>query len=239
MKIGLIGYGKMGKAIEEIALKKGHEIVARLDSDATESDWALLSDADVCIEFSRPEAALVNYKKCFERKIKVVTGTTGWYDALNEVKALCSLNNGSFFWASNFSIGVHLFWKLNKTLAKLMGDHPDYVASIEEIHHTEKLDAPSGTAISTAQQIIEEHGGYDHWRLSDNIKIQGGLEITAKREPEVKGTHIVTYESPIDRIQLIHEAKSRAGFALGAVLAAEFLASKAGFFTMSDLLNDQ
>jgi 4-hydroxy-tetrahydrodipicolinate reductase len=238
MKIGLIGYGKMGKTIEQIAIKRGHAIVARIDSKSTESDWDELTSADVCIEFSRPEVALMNFKKCFERKIKVVTGTTGWYNSLEQIEQDCNQATGSFFWASNFSIGVHLFWKVNETLAKLMNAHPEYKASIEEIHHTEKLDAPSGTAITTANQIIAHHEGYSTWQLHGDASSDDELEITAKREHDVKGTHIVSYESPIDRIQIVHEAKTREGFALGAVLAAEFLQDKVGVYTMSDLLKE-
>lgn len=226
----------MGKIIEEIAIERGHTIVAKLKSDASDNDWNNLKSADVCIEFTRPESAISNYARCFENGISVVTGTTGWYDQMHAVKAKYSQENGSFFWASNFSVGVNLFWQVNKKLAELMSSQPDYKASMVEIHHTQKLDHPSGTAITTANQIIERIPNFSGWKLDTDSHTDSDLIIESQREGDVKGTHIVNYDSDVDRIQIKHEAKSRKGFALGAVLAAEFLNGKKGWFTMEDML---
>ena len=236
MKIGLFGYGKMGKTIEEICLERGHEIVAKINSKSTTDEKELLKNADVVIEFTRPESALENFNFCFDNGISIVTGTTGWYDQMNKVKALCESSDASFFWASNFSIGVNLFWEVNKKLAQLMASYPEYKVSMDEIHHTQKLDEPSGTAITTANQIIEVRDDLENWKLSEEHPSSKDLAITAFREGDVKGTHVVKYQSEIDNIELKHEAKTRKGFALGSVLAAEFLYGKKGFFTMSDLL---
>lgn len=236
MKIALLGYGKMGKTIEEIALERGHEIVARVSSQSSEDEWQNLKSADVCIEFTRPEAALENFEFCIENKVPLVTGTTGWHDHMDEVKSNCENNEASFFWASNFSIGVNLFWQINKRLAQLMNNYLAYSPSMREIHHTQKLDEPSGTAITTAQQILAEYPSMKGWKLTSEHPDQNELPIEALRESDVKGTHIVSYDSEIDRIELKHEAKTRKGFALGAVLAAEFLHGKTGFYTMEDLL---
>ena len=236
MKIGIIGYGKMGKTIEAIAQQRGHEVIAKLGSDASDEEWDSLNEADVCIEFTAPGSALENIKYCMENGFALVTGTTGWYEHMNKVERWQEKYKGAFFWASNFSVGVNLFWQLNRKLAALMNDNPEYAVSIEEIHHTEKKDAPSGTAITTAEQIFSAIDDYTGWKLSEDNPSENDIEITAKREPEVKGTHIVTYESEIDKLQLVHEAKSRDGFALGAVLAAEFILDKHGFFTMEDML---
>jgi 4-hydroxy-tetrahydrodipicolinate reductase len=236
MKIGLIGYGKMGKIIEEIAIDRGHEIVARLTSTAADQDWEELNAADVCIEFTRPESALANFNRCLENGISVVTGTTGWYAQMESVKTKYNKEDGSFFWASNFSIGVNLFWQINKKLAELMALQPSYTSSMIEIHHTQKLDEPSGTAITTANQIIERIPAYTDWKLDSEPHTTSDLIIESHREGDVKGTHIVNYDSDVDRIQIMHEAKSRKGFALGAVLAAEFLNGKNGWFTMEDML---
>lgn len=236
MKIGLIGYGKMGKTIEEVCADRGHDVVARLTSQSTDEDWATLAEADVSIEFTRPEAALTNFERCFEAGYPIVTGTTGWYNDMEQVESQCANHYGSFFWASNFSIGVNLFWQVNQRLAELMAGQQDYQANMTEIHHTQKLDEPSGTAITTADQIIARHPAYRSWKLSSEAPADGELSIEALREGDVKGTHIVRYESEIDRIELKHEAKTRKGFALGSVLAAEFLHGKKGFFTMKDLL---
>lgn len=236
MKIGLFGYGKMGKTIERIAIDRGHEIVCKITSKSTEAEKNELKKADVIIEFTRPESALENFNFCLGHGLKTVTGTTGWYDNKSQVKEKCNQADGTFFWASNFSIGVNLFWEVNKKLAALMADYPAYKVSMDEIHHTQKLDEPSGTAISTAEQIIAENPELDHWKLSTDQPSKRDLSITSFREGDVKGTHIVKYESEVDKIELKHEAKTREGFALGAVLAAEYTADKKGFLTMSDLL---
>lgn len=236
MKIGLIGYGKMGKTIEALCIERGHTIVARLNSASTTEEWTALAQADVSIEFTRPEAALDNFKRCFEAGYPLVTGTTGWYDHMDEVEAMCAANNASFFWASNFSVGVNLFWQINQKLAALMAGHSDYSVSMTEIHHTQKLDEPSGTAITTANQIIAHHPGYRAWKLQQDTPGAHDISIEALREGDVKGTHIVRYESDIDRVEFKHEAKTRKGFALGSVLAAEFLQGKQGLFSMKDLL---
>jgi 4-hydroxy-tetrahydrodipicolinate reductase len=236
MNIGIIGYGKMGREIEAVAQERGHEIIARLNSDATDEEWDALNAADVCIEFTSPASALDNIKYCMENGFPVVTGSTGWYDHMEKVERWQEKYKGGFFWASNFSIGVNLFWQMNKKLAALMNDYPDYGVSIEEIHHTEKKDAPSGTAITTAEQIIKAIPDLKGWKLIEDDPDDDELPITAIREHDVKGTHRVSYESDIDSIHLTHEAKSRRGFALGAVLAAEFLKDKKGFFTMEDML---
>jgi len=237
MKIALIGYGKMGKTIEEVALERGHTIAARITGSSGAEAWEALRGADVCIEFTKPAAALPNFTRCMEMGLPLVTGTTGWYNHREEVASRCRALDASFFWASNFSIGVNLFWQANKKLAELMARHPDYVPAITEIHHVQKLDAPSGIAITTAEQIIEQHPAYDRWKLTTDSVGQRELPIHAVREGDVKGTHIVSYNSETDRIELKHEAKSRRGFALGAVMAAEWLRGKRGFFTMDDMLN--
>lgn len=236
MKIGLFGYGKMGKTIEAIALERGHEVIAKITSNSTTEEKEVLKQADVVIEFTRPEAAISNFKFCLEHHIKTVTGTTGWYDQMANVEKMCADNDGSFFWASNFSIGVNLFWEINKKLAALMADYPAYKVSMDEIHHTQKLDEPSGTAITTANQIIAANPRVDAWKLSNEGPAESDLSIHSIREGDVKGTHIVNYESDIDLISFKHEAKTRQGFAMGAVLAAEFLHDKKGFYTMSHML---
>lgn len=236
MNIGIIGYGKMGRAIEAIAEERGHTIVSRLTTNSTDEEWDALNEADVCIEFTSPASALENIKYCMENGFPVVTGTTGWYDHMDKVQRWQDKYKGAFFWASNFSIGVNLFWQMNKKLAALMNDYPDYTVSIEEIHHTEKKDAPSGTAITTAEQILQHIPDLNGWKLTENNPDGDEIEIISKRQGDVKGSHKVIYESDIDRLELVHEAKSRDGFALGAILAAEFLMDKKGFFTMEDML---
>lgn len=236
MNIGIIGYGKMGRAIEAIAEERGHTIVSRLTTNSTDEEWDALNEADVCIEFTSPASALENIKYCMENGFPVVTGTTGWYDHMDKVQRWQDKYKGAFFWASNFSIGVNLFWQINKKLAALMNDYPDYTVSIEEIHHTEKKDAPSGTAITTAEQILQHIPDLNGWKLTENNPDGDEIEIISKRQGDVKGSHKVIYESDIDRLELVHEAKSRDGFALGAILAAEFLMDKKGFFTMEDML---
>tara|TARA_B100000902_G_C27148879_1_gene832642 strand:+ start:45 stop:758 length:714 start_codon:yes stop_codon:yes gene_type:complete len=236
MKIGIIGYGKMGKIIEQVALDRNHEIVAKVDHNSTIVEWQALEKADACIEFTQPKSAIQNFSWCVDRGLPIVTGTTGWYDKMDKVKSLVAEKNASFFWASNFSIGVNLFWKLNKRLAEIMSNYEEYTPSITEIHHAQKLDEPSGTAITAAEQIIERSKHLHNWKLSTEHPQKSDLSIEALREGDVKGTHIVKYESPIDNIELKHAAKSREGFAKGAVFAAEFLAGKRGFFGMEDLL---
>ncbi len=230
MKIALLGYGKMGKTIENLAMEKGHSIVFKSAKDSSNGKF---EDAEVVIEFSSPEAAIVNISKALEAGIPVVSGTTGWLDKYDEMVNLCEKRNGSFIYASNFSIGVNLFFNINEYAAKLLAPWKEYTVFIEEIHHTEKKDAPSGTAITMAEGILK-HSDKTHWKLDG--KKDEELKITAKREKDVKGTHIVSYDSPIDSISLKHEAHSRDGFALGAILAAEWLEDKKGVFTMKDVL---
>lgn len=230
MKIALLGYGKMGKTIEKLAEEKGHQIVARISSN---NDFSELKNADVAIDFSIPEAAVKNITTCFELGIPVVSGTTGWLEQFYEVLNTCQLRNGSFIYASNFSVGVNLFFELNKKLAEMMAKHKEYTVDIEEIHHTQKLDAPSGTAISLANDIIKK-SDYTNWKL-DNAP-QNEIPIKALRIEDVKGTHTVSYHSSIDTLSIKHEAHSREGFALGAILAAEWLKGKNGVYTMKDVL---
>lgn len=237
MKIALIGYGKMGHEIERIALERGHTIVARVDfntEDTFESDG--FKSADVAIEFTVPQAAFDNYMKCFKANVAVVSGTTGWLDKLPEIKKQCAENGQTFFYASNFSLGVNIFFELNKYLAKLMNRAEGYKASMVEVHHTQKLDAPSGTAITLAEGIIENNSSVDSWVLGNGSQA-GQLPIEAVREGAVPGIHTIKYESSVDEVIIHHSAKSREGFALGAVLAAEFTKNNKGFLGMNNLLN--
>lgn len=231
MKIGLLGYGKMGKIIEQIALKRGHEITLKVDKD-TES--YVLDNVDVAINFSTPDSAVDNIINCFNHNIPVISGTTGWLEHYDDVIALCTEKNGSFLYASNFSLGVNIFFELNRTLAKLMQNLPEYNISLEEIHHTQKLDAPSGTAITLAEDIIA-NSNYGTWTLDP--KKPKELHINSKRIDSVPGTHDVTYTSSVDTIEIRHTAHNREGFALGAVIAAEWIAGKKGVFSMKDVLN--
>ncbi len=235
MKIALLGYGKMGKEIEKIALKRGHTIVLKIDKDnagsITNKD---LQEADVAIEFSTPHTVLSNIRKCFDAGLPIVVGTTGWYDNFEEVRTECTSRNGSLFYATNFSLGVNLFFKVNKYLAELMNKYPEYNVCMEEIHHIHKLDKPSGTAITLAEQIIERIDRKQTWSIDD--KSESSLFIEDKREGEVPGTHIIKYTSDIDDIEIMHKAHNRQGFALGSVIAAEFLKDKKGVFTMSDII---
>lgn len=240
MKIALIGYGKMGRAIEEAAIQRGHEIVLRVTKDSTgwQKEAAL---ADVAIEFTQPEAAFENISTLLKLGVPTVTGTTGWYARHAEVKALTHSENGSFLAATNFSVGVNLVFAVNSYLAQLMNNQHDYEVEIEEIHHLQKLDAPSGTAISLAQQITHELTRKVNWACEESKAhlpsgSQDELVIHAKREDGVPGTHHVRYFSEIDTIELTHIAHNRKGFALGAVLAAEFISNKKGIFTMNDVL---
>jgi len=230
MKIALLGYGRMGKTIERLALERGHEIVFRIKDDVASYD---LTQADVAIDFSIPDAAFENITSCFDQQVPVVSGTTGWLDKYQEAVELCKEKNGAFIYASNFSLGVNLFFELNKKLAQMMSSFPDYSVSIEEIHHTQKLDAPSGTAISLAEQIIE-NSSKKAWKLDHAGENE--IPIHAKRIENVPGTHMVSYNSKVDTINIEHVAHSRDGFALGAIVAAEWLQDKKGVYTMKDVL---
>ncbi|HLP54591.1 MAG TPA: 4-hydroxy-tetrahydrodipicolinate reductase [Fluviicola sp.] len=239
MKIGLIGYGKMGKAIEEIALERGHSIAFRVNSD-NPIETANLDLADVAIEFSQPVLAFQHIEACMKQQLPIVVGTTAWQEQLPEVIDLLEANNGSLLHSSNFSIGVNIFFQLNERLAQLMSPHREYTASIEEIHHIQKLDAPSGTAVVLADGIVQNNDQYASWICNlgePPATTNQQLGVTAIRLPEVPGTHTVRYTSEIDTITITHEAHSRKGFALGAVLAAEFLVDKKGLFTMRDVLS--
>ena len=231
MKIALLGYGKMGQTIERIAIERGHEIVLRKDEFNT---YEGLSNADVAIEFSIPTAAVSNVSSCFNSNIPVISGTTGWLEHYDEMVALCKENNGAFLSCSNFSLGVNIFFELNDYLAKMMSKFDSYKVEMEEIHHTQKLDAPSGTAISLAKGVIE-NSNYTSWTLENPNTNQ--IHIEAKRIENIPGTHTVTYNSSVDEIEIKHTAHNRDGFALGAVIAAEWIAGKQGIFTMKDVLN--
>ena len=236
MNIALIGYGKMGKEIEKIAIERGHSILLVIDeNNQKDLDKEHLKKIDVAIEFTSPKSAFSNYLKCFESNIPIVSGTTGWLNKFSEIKEKCEIQNQAFFYASNFSLGVNVFFELNKRLAQLMSSFDNYNVELEEIHHLQKIDAPSGTAITIAEHILEHHPVKTDWALSPTTEQQ--LKITAKREADVPGTHIVKYESDIDKIEIRHQAKNRKGFALGAVLAAEFLKDKKGLYSMQDLLH--
>jgi len=237
MKVAIIGYGKMGKTIEPILLKRGHKVLLKINSSNIEElTVENLKKCDVAIEFSRPENAIANYYLCFEAGIPVASGTTGWLEQLEEVKTTLANKNGALFYAPNFSIGVNIFFKVNEFLAKLMNQHPNYEVEMEEIHHTQKLDSPSGTGIRTAEIIINELDAKTNW-AEDVKNNEKDLVIKVKREDKVPGTHIVEYLSEVDKITLGHTAFSREGFALGSVLAAEWLIGKQGYFEMKDMLN--
>jgi len=237
MKIALIGYGKMGHAIEQIASDKGHEIVLRIGIENLE-DFTLenVAKADVAIEFTSPHSAAENIKKCIEAGVAVVCGSTGWLQQLEEIKKNVTEKNGAFLYASNFSIGVNLFFELNNFLAKLMSKHENYHVMLEETHHTQKRDAPSGTAITLAEQVMANIKTKKHWvnHISDN---ETELEIISERIDPAPGTHKIKYSSSIDDIEIIHTAHNRQGFASGAILAAEFICDKKGIFSMKDVLN--
>jgi 4-hydroxy-tetrahydrodipicolinate reductase len=231
MKIALLGYGRMGKEIEKIAISRGHEIVIRKDVD----DEVEITLADVAIDFSVPNSAFNNISTCLNNNVPVISGTTGWLDNYNDVVALCKEKNGAFIYASNYSLGVNIFFELNKQLAKMMKTIEGYSISMEEIHHTLKLDAPSGTAITLAEGIID-NSSKTHWELGEKTS-EENIPIVAKRMPDVPGTHTVWYESEVDTIEIKHTAHSRKGFALGAVIAAEWIVDKTGVFSMKDVLN--
>lgn len=236
MKIALIGYGKMGKEIEKVALERGHEIVSKIDFNSSDSfDDDSFKAADVAIEFTMPESAYNNYLKCFESNIPVVSGTTGWLDKLDDIKQKCEKEGQTFFYASNFSVGVNIFFEINRQLARIMNKMEEYDVSMEEVHHTQKLDAPSGTAITLAEDIINEIDRKTKW-VNEPAKNREELSIISKREGAVPGIHTIKYDSEVDEIVIHHSAKSRKGFALGAVLAAEFTQNNKGFLGMKDLL---
>lgn len=236
MKIALLGYGKMGKEIEKIAIERGHTISLIIDiSNKADLTIQNLKKADVAIDFSIPESAFDNILVCFEAGIPIVSGTTGWLDKFNVVTKICRDKNQTFFYASNYSLGVNLFFHLNRKLARMMNGFENYNVSMTEIHHTQKLDAPSGTAISLANDIVNLIDRKKRWELNVNSG-EDVLGINAVREGTVPGTHIITYDSDIDSIEIKHAAKGRRGFAFGAVLAAEFIKNKKGLFSMDDLL---
>jgi 4-hydroxy-tetrahydrodipicolinate reductase len=237
MNIALIGYGKMGKTIEEIAVQRGHKIVLKIDiNNADQFTKENLAKADVAIEFTGPHSAFDNLKKLMQFGTASVCGSTGWLDKLDEIKGDCNKNNTGFIYASNFSVGVNIFFEINKRLASLMKDHQDYEIQLTEIHHTAKKDAPSGTAITLAEQVLENIFRKKNWvnHISDN---PDELEILSERIDPAPGTHKVKYSSAIDDIEIIHTAHTRKGFALGAVLAAEFLKGKKGIYGMKEVLN--
>lgn len=235
MKIALIGYGKMGKTIEQIAKDRGHEIVSIIDIDNLQDfESEAFKSADVAIEFTRPDVALGNVRKCFAARVPVVVGTTGWN--LNDVKEELEANGNTLFWASNFSLGVNIFAAVNRYLAKIMNGFPEYNVEMEEVHHIHKLDAPSGTAITLAEDILKNLDRKQAW-TKEAENSASDLSIKSIREGEVPGIHTITYDSPVDSITITHDAKSRAGFALGAVVAAEFTAGKKGLLGMCDMLN--
>lgn len=236
MKIALIGYGKMGKAIETIALERGHEVILKITSQNLQ-DFTIekLQQADVAIEFTNPHSAVDNIKLCIDAHVPVVCGSTGWYEQLNELKEYCVTHNGALLYASNFSIGVNILFEINERLATLMAQQPTYKLSINEIHHTQKKDAPSGTAISLAEGILKNNPNKTAWTLGDTQNTHE-IGIISERIDPAPGTHVVSYTSPIDDIEIKHTAHNRIGFATGAVVAAEFLSTKKGIFTMRDVL---
>ena len=239
LKIALLGYGKMGKEIEQIALSRSHEIIAKIDH---QQDWIQqkeqLKAAHIAIDFSMPQVVKQNMLNCLEMGLPVIVGTTGWQQELQKITSLVQEKKGALLWASNFSLGVNLAFKINEFTAQLLSNFPEYQARIHEIHHTQKLDAPSGTAISLAKDLIQNHQTYNKWTLlkkNENIS-EEILPITYERIKDVPGTHQITYQSDIDQISISHKAFSRKGFALGAVVAAEWLGEKKGVFTMADVL---
>ncbi len=231
MKIALLGYGRMGKTIEKIAIERGHEVVLKIDENIEDHD---LSMVDIAIDFSVPQAAFNNITTCFKNQLPVICGTTGWLENYEKAVEICEQENSAFLYASNFSIGVNLFFGLNEKLAKMMSAFSNYSVEIEEIHHTQKLDAPSGTAISLAQQIIS-NSSKKAWQL--NKAGEKEIPIYAKRIENVPGTHTVSYKSEIDSIEIKHTAHSREGFALGAIIAAEWLKDKKGVYNMKDVIS--
>jgi 4-hydroxy-tetrahydrodipicolinate reductase len=237
MKIAIIGYGKMGKAIEEIALKNGHEIVLKITTEnISECNTGNLQKADVAIEFTNPQSAVENLKKCIDANVPVVCGSTGWLEQWEQIENYCMIKKGCLLYASNFSVGVNIFFELNRKLAALMNNRPEYNISIQEIHHTQKKDSPSGTAITLAEGILQNNQHKEKWVLGET-KHQNELGIVSQRIDPAPGTHVINYDSPIDSIEIKHTAHNRVGFASGAVLAAEFLKGKSGIYTMRDVLS--
>ncbi|KAA6335309.1 4-hydroxy-tetrahydrodipicolinate reductase [termite gut metagenome] len=236
MKLALIGYGKMGKEVEKVALSRGHQIVSIIDIDNQEDfESEAFRSADVAVEFTNPAVAYDNYIRTFKAGVKLVSGSTGWMDKHgDEIKELCTGGGKTLFWASNFSLGVAIFSALNKYLAKIMNNFPEYDVSITETHHIHKQDAPSGTAITLAEGIIENMEHKNRW-VKEIAQGEGELPVHSIREGEVFGIHTIRYESPADSISITHDAKNRGGFALGAVLAAEFIIDKQGYLSMNDL----
>jgi 4-hydroxy-tetrahydrodipicolinate reductase len=237
MNIALIGYGKMGKAIEEIAVQRGHQVILKIDeNNVGDFNKDKIAKADVAIEFTGPHTAIANIKKAIGFGIPLVCGSTGWTERIGEINKGVEEKDGTFLYASNFSVGVNIFFEVNKKLAALMASHKDYEVILEETHHTQKKDAPSGTAITLAEQILQEVKRKKQWvnDISDNPE---DLEIISQREDPAPGTHSIRYSSAIDTIEIIHTAHNRKGFALGAVLAAEFIKDKKGIFSMKDVLN--
>ncbi len=237
MKIALLGYGKMGKAIEAIAIERGHEIVLKVSIENVEDNTIEnIRRADVAIEFTSPESAYDNLLKCLSAGVPVVCGSTGWLKQYDEICKRFKKKKGALLYASNFSVGVNLFFELNRKLIRLMKNHSEYEVSIHEIHHTEKKDAPSGTAITIAEQILKKHPVKTTWVNHPSVQPEE-LSVTSERTDPAPGTHIVTYGSPVDDIQIRHTAHNRTGFATGAVLAAEFLEGKTGIYSMKDVLD--
>lgn len=244
MNIALIGYGKMGQIIERFAIERGHEVVLKISrNNLDELTVSNLKKADVAIDFSLPDAAIKNIYTCFEANVPLIVGTTGWYGQLQEIKNECLNHNHSLLYGSNFSIGVNLFFHINQVLAKVMNNYPAYDVQVEEIHHTQKLDSPSGTAMTIAEEIIENLDRKTEWvnELDGNVPAevlkQDQLLIASERIENIPGTHTVVYSSEVDEIEIKHTAHNRAGFALGAVVAAEWLENKQGFFNISDIFN--
>lgn len=241
MKIAIIGYGRMGRAIEEVARSRGHEIVCVIDTgDEDKFASKEFRSADVAIEFSIPTAAVDNYLQAFAAGVPVVSGTTGWLDSMPEIKDMCDKDAGTLLWSSNFSVGVNIFMAMNRYLSKLMNRFPQYDPSMMEVHHIHKLDHPSGTAITLAEEIVADTDRISSWaepQGETSEVAEGVLPVSHRREGEVPGIHSITWDSPQDTITITHSAKSRAGFALGAVLAAEWLKGKSGFHTMAEVLD--
>lgn len=237
MKIALVGYGKMGKEIEKIAIERGHSIVLTIDIN-NQQDFTIenLQKADVVIEFTTPATAYNNYLQCFKAGVPVVSGSTGWTDKYDEIASLCKQTGNAFFYSSNYSLGVNIFFELNRKLAAIMNKFPQYDLCVEEVHHNQKLDAPSGTAITIANDILANVERKKTWRLNE-FKSTDELQVVSKRLGTVPGTHIVEYDSADDTLEIKHSAKSRRGLAFGAVLAAEFILGKKGVFGMKDLLD--
>jgi 4-hydroxy-tetrahydrodipicolinate reductase len=236
MRIALIGYGKMGKMIEEVAYHRGHEVVLKIDlNNKHEFTAENVAKADLAIEFTGPDSAYENVKQCIEFGIPVVSGSTGWNNKIEEIKKVAKDKNGSFLHTSNFSVGVNIFFEINKHLARLMANQAEYSVSLKEVHHTQKKDSPSGTAVTLAEQIIESYPSKSGWVNHDTYEADK-IPIISERIDPAPGTHYVKYSSEVDDIEIIHTAHSRKGFALGAVLAAEYIAGKKGVFTMADVL---